>query len=149
MKQRNLFSSLQLLAILMVLAVAAGAFVLAASAVPATIAPAGKTAIVGPYADIFVDPGGTLTIDDVAAPGFARRFVPNRAGHFGFGLTRNANWIRFRLADVLPADGAAAETMLLSLTYACFGDILVYVPVRGNDDHGPRRVLLTGGIDHG
>ncbi|KAF5058279.1 Sensor histidine kinase RcsC [anaerobic digester metagenome] len=52
-----------------------------------------------PYMLSLEDPGGTLTIDDVASPDLAGRFGSPPKDHFNFGFTSSALWFRFTIVD--------------------------------------------------
>lgn len=102
---------------------------------------------VGFYADTFVDRSGNLTLEEIESPAYATSFQPNRKKHFGFGLSNSANWIRFRLDQIIPDGCPPADKPELSFNYACFGDIRVYLP--GDQTSASERVMLKGGIAHG
>ncbi len=53
--------------------------------------------ILGRVLDYLEDPSGELTIDDVASPAFAARFVRSQVDAPNFGYTASAYWVRIRL----------------------------------------------------
>lgn len=106
-----------------------------------------RTAHVGPRAQVYVDTSGSRSFAEIATAAFRDQFTANNAQHFGFGLSRNANWIRFRIVDVWPEAPIGGKELLLALTYASFGDIRVYLPMGGADPDA--WTVLKGGIDHG
>ncbi len=52
--------------------------------------------------DILADPGGTLTIDQVASPDFATRFVSSQANGLSYGFTNTVYWVRYRIRNEAP-----------------------------------------------
>jgi hypothetical protein len=58
------------------------------------------------YFDIRPDPEGNLTIEDVASPDGAARFVPNRTREVPLGVQSGAVWVRLRVRSELPESHA-------------------------------------------
>ncbi len=127
-------------------------FLLIFSAVGGAMAwPGGGTAcgpvFVGKQAGFHVDRSVTLTIDDVSSDAFSGAFTPNRKKHFSFGLSPHANWVRFRIEDLLPEPLDCTDHFQLCFNYASFDDIRIYLPLSGEDRLS--RLVLKGGIRHG
>lgn len=55
-----------------------------------------------PFMEFLEDPGGRLTIEDVASESMASRFRRPSTGHFNFGFTSSALWFRFTVVEPLP-----------------------------------------------
>lgn len=60
--------------------------------------------------------------------------------HFSFGLSPHANWVRFRIEDLLPEPLDCADHFQLCFNYASFDDIRIYLPLIGEDR--PSRLVL-------
>jgi len=56
-----------------------------------------------PFMEFLEDPGGKLTIEDVASESMASRFRRPPTGHFNFGFTSSALWFRFTVVEPVPA----------------------------------------------
>jgi PAS domain S-box-containing protein len=52
--------------------------------------------------DLLEDPGGKLTIDQVASPEFAARFVSSQVDVPNYGYTNSAYWVRFWVRNEAP-----------------------------------------------
>jgi len=98
-----------------------------ASAAPAVPLPGADGPVpLGTYAEVLEDPGGKLTVAEVAANG---RFVP--VGHEvpNFGYSYSAFWLRFRL----PRETAPllAPILALEIRFPSIDSIDLHVPYRG------------------
>ncbi|UEM21523.1 PAS domain S-box protein [Skermanella mucosa] len=74
--------------------------------------------------ELFEDPTGRLTIDQVATPEFSHRFRPGREDEPNFGLTRSAVWARVTLNSIL----AVHRDWFLVFREALVDRVTVYVP---------------------
>ncbi len=101
----------------------------------------------GLYSEIFLDPEGELTLEEITSSGFAGEFTPNRKKHFSFGLSTHANWLRFRIDHLNSGGFPVQDRLRLSFNYSCFGDIRVFVPVAR--DGRVAYEVLKGGILNG
>ncbi len=83
-----------------------------------------------PYMLFLEDPGGDLTIDDVASPDLAGRFGPPPKGHFNFGFTSSALWFRFTIVDGEPRSegGKQPPLWILDPGWQLYDTIHLYVP---------------------
>ncbi len=54
----------------------------------------------GKYLDILEDAVGDLTIEDIAAPGLAQKFVRSESEEPGFGFTKSVYWARFEVENL-------------------------------------------------
>ena len=83
------------------------------------------------YLDFFVDTAGTLTIEDVASPAFADRFVPNAAPAPNFGTTRSALWVRLQVANM----DAGSDDWRLAFSDALLSHIDFYAPATDGEGY--------------
>ena len=68
---------------------------------------------VAPIADYFVDASSRMNIGEISSPGMGEAFEPNLEKHFSFGLSPNANWIRFRIGDLVDATPPDMENLFM------------------------------------
>ena len=78
----------------------------------------------GPYLSILEDPGGELTIEEVASANYAGRFVASQEEAPNFGFTDAAVWLRFQLQNEAPD----TPTRLLELSHPTISYVDLYVP---------------------
>ncbi|MCP4284072.1 MAG: response regulator [Gammaproteobacteria bacterium] len=92
----------------------------------------------GRYLDILEDAVGDLTIEDIIAPGMARKFMRSESEEPGFGFTKSVFWARFKVENLqeLPVD------WYLDIGYPLIDSIELYV----GDDEGAVAVEQFG--DH-
>lgn len=88
----------------------------------------------GAFIDVLKDPGRSLTIDDVASPGFTERFLPVHHNIPNFGMSDSAFWFRF----TVDAGSRDAETWLLLLDHPLMNLVELYVP-RGDGKFDVKR----------
>lgn len=83
-----------------------------------------------PFLQFLEDPGGALTIDDVASPVLADRFGPPPKGHFNFGFTSSALWFRFTIAAAPsnPENDGPPELWILDPGWNFYDTFQLYVP---------------------
>ena len=100
-----------------------------ASAAPLTLTP---------WFDVFEDPSGTLSFEQIRSPEIAPRFTPSgRSGAaFNFGITPSTWWLRLRLVN--PGDGTLSR--LLEVAYARLSHLDFYAP----QSDGTWRQVHTG-----
>ena len=82
------------------------------------------------------DPGGQLTINDIAAPSMQGRFVAQRRG-VSQGFTRDIVWLRIPLQR----DAAAPAQWRLEAANAVIDDYRFYGP----DGHGGQTLIMRAG----
>ncbi len=80
---------------------------------------------IGIHLELLEDPGGRLTIAEVASPETAAKFTPSRSDTPRFGLTRSAYWARFRVENRSAHD----EKWLLEVGYPPLDLCELYVPL--------------------
>lgn len=73
--------------------------------------------------DVFEDRSGSLTIDDVTAPGVA--FRPSEGLAPNFGLSDSAWWLRF---DLAPLVGSPSRDHVLAVGWALVDEATLYAP---------------------
>jgi hypothetical protein len=122
-------------------------FFMSTNAFPAFCAQEKQYFFAGLESEIFVDPKADLTIEDISSKPFENKFKPNHKKHFGFGLSTNTNWFRFKLSDVAPPYRKNPEKIQFYFDYASFDDIKIYIPVIQNGNLS--RIIRKGGISHG
>ncbi len=81
----------------------------------------------GLHLEILEDPGGELTIEDVASPEFDSRFAPSQVEVPNYGFTNSAYWVRLRLRNESPE----SERWLLELAHANMHFVDLYSPLPG------------------
>jgi diguanylate cyclase (GGDEF)-like protein len=108
-----------------------------AAARPLVIRPDQNTYQLTPYLDVLHDPGGKLTIDQVAGPRRANDFKPYRQHILPPGSIKGALWLRFRLA------GKRRGPLILEFSKEFIDQIDVYLP-RPQGDGGGYRVIKSG-----
>ncbi len=91
----------------------------------------------GRVLDYLEDPSGELTIDDVASPAFAARFVRSQVDAPNFGYTASAYWVRIRLRCSIAHD----TEWRLELGFANIQHIECYRP---RADQSGFEVIRTG-----
>lgn len=81
-----------------------------------------------PHVEFLEDPGGKLSVDQLASPEWSSRFKPwSHSGGQGtpnFGYTESAYWLRVALAR----GPQAREDWLLVMSYASLGEVDLYAP---------------------
>ncbi len=81
--------------------------------------------------DILEDPGGKLTIDQVAAPEFSSRFVRSQVDVPNYGYTNSAYWVRFRIRNqALEIDHWLVEAGFPNMHFV---DLYFAAPAKGQD----------------
>ena len=90
---------------------------------------------------IFTTEKAEYSIDQVASPEFADKFISHEQPIFNFGLISEIHWIRFRLPDLSSQEDALSE-QVLSFDYG-LDDIKVFIPV----EQANHLVSLQGGFD--
>jgi diguanylate cyclase (GGDEF)-like protein len=96
------------------------------AASPAMPLPGERDALaIGPHVETLEDPGGRLTLPEVAA---RSDFVPLGRNVANFGYSYSAHWLRF----VLPRDSASllAPMLALEIRFPSIDSIELYVPYR-------------------
>lgn len=78
----------------------------------------------GRYMAILEDPTGELTVDQVASPEYAERFVPGSGEIPNLGFTQSAYWVRIRVENQARSD----EEWLLVMTDPRMQYIDLYTP---------------------
>jgi signal transduction histidine kinase len=78
--------------------------------------------------DILEDPGGKLTINQVASPKMAGRFTPSRQPIPNFGFRTAAFWLRFTIDD----HSRQPKQWLLQLDSPMMGVVDLYLPRSGD-----------------
>jgi PAS domain S-box-containing protein len=74
--------------------------------------------------DILEDPGGQLTIEQVASPEYERQFMPSQSETPNFGYTDSAYWVRFRLRNE-----SDLTDWRLELGFANMQHVALYTPL--------------------
>jgi len=77
-----------------------------------------------PFLAISVDPGKSLTIDDVIKPEFANSFVASSATGISFGFSESVHWVRFSVHQT--AD--MSDSLLLELAFPLIDNVSMYIP---------------------
>jgi diguanylate cyclase (GGDEF)-like protein len=88
------------------------------------VGPELKSINLGPELDLLEDPGGKLSIDQVASPPLTTQFHSNRASKFTIGATTSAWWVRFKMT-------AIEREILLRATKPNLDQVDVYIPTSG------------------
>ncbi|MCC6210112.1 MAG: GGDEF domain-containing protein [Burkholderiales bacterium] len=92
-------------------------------AAPVPLPGARDAVAIGPYAEVFEDPGGALTFERVVSAG---RFVPLEREVANFGYSYSAYWLRFSLPQ---ASGALlAPILAIEIRFPSLDSIELYVP---------------------
>jgi two-component system, sensor histidine kinase LadS len=89
----------------------------------------------GQHMEILEDPGGTLTIQDVSAPGYSDQFVPSHTESPTFGYTSSVYWVRFRLDN----ESQLSDHWLLEVNFANTQHVDLYIPSPNGDGYIARR----------
>lgn len=97
---------------------------------------------IGLQTSYFKDSSGDLSFDEIR-DNFQDQFIPSSNEYFRFGLTRNANWIKFKLEDILNHKELSGDLKLL-FSYAAIGEIDLYLPLTNGEYK-----KLAGGINRG
>jgi two-component system, sensor histidine kinase LadS len=92
----------------------------AAPALPLSAATA--RASLGAHAELLIDEGGNLSIQDVAAPERAAQFTLIDNINRSYGYSRTPHWVRFTLQQ----DDAKAREWLLEVVHAYLDDVQLY-----------------------
>jgi len=99
---------------------------------------AGET--LGTRLDILEDTTGALTIDEITSPALSEKFRRSHENVPGFGLTKSAYWLRWKVAN----QRAQAQRWLLEVGYPPLDDVRLFVPrpdgsfdLRQTGDHLP------------
>ena len=98
-----------------------------------------------PFMSFLEDPGGSLTIHQVASPGLAARFAAPPAGHFNFGFTSSALWFRFAIVENPPVAGSEVSQGRLWIFdpgWHLYDTFELFVPDAGSE--GGWRVYSAG-----
>ncbi len=78
----------------------------------------------GQYLTVYEDPDRKLTINEVAAPGFADRFKPVTAATPNFGYSESAFWFRLTVRST----GIRATDLILNVAYPALDNVELYAP---------------------
>lgn len=78
----------------------------------------------GRHMALLEDPGGQLTVTEVAAPDFAPRFSPSQSDAPNFGFTRSTIWGRLQVRN----ETASTAIWLLEIEQSNLGLVDLYVP---------------------
>jgi hypothetical protein len=97
--------------------------------------------LLGPHLQILEDPGGELTIDDVASPNFDVHFVPSHVEVPNFGFTDSAYWVRLHLIN----ETRPPDHWLLEVGFANTQFVDLYTPL---PDGGGFTARQTGSLRH-
>jgi signal transduction histidine kinase/PAS domain-containing protein len=79
----------------------------------------------GLHLEILEDPGGKLTIKDVASPAFAAKFTPSQTQNPVYGFTDSAYWVRLKL------DNETSQTTdwVMTVNFANMHYVDLYTPL--------------------
>jgi len=80
---------------------------------------------VAPYLQVWMDPGGQRTIEDVSSGPLAQAFIPNTKKGLSLGFTRAAAWIRFSVEN---RDTGPSGRWILVLNVPSIEHADLYVP---------------------
>lgn len=94
----------------------------------------------GRYVDIFEDPSGTLSFEQVQAVGEQYAASPTDTPNFGF--TRSAYWYRLSLSNPTDADPALSQ-WVLEMRYPVLDHVDFYVTRQGKTQH-----IVAGDQNH-
>lgn len=86
-----------------------------------------RTLSLGPSTQVFEDPSGTATIDDVASPEGAAKFRALGVDALNAGYSHSAYWLKVQLT-YRPVDPAADVDWLLELAYPPMDHVDLYLP---------------------
>jgi hypothetical protein len=81
----------------------------------------------GRHMDILEDPGGKLTIDEVASPEFASRFVRSQVDVPNYGYTGSAYWARLQLRN----EARLTDLWWLEVGFPAVEYVDLYTPLPG------------------
>ncbi len=83
----------------------------------------------GQYLEILEDPGGELTIEDVASPRYDSQFVRSKVEVPSYGFTSSVYWVRIRLDN----ENRRMDHWLLELAFAGMNYADLYTPLPDGD----------------
>ena len=82
----------------------------------------------GRHMDILEDPGGELTIEEVASPEYAARFTPSQVDVPIYGYSDSAFWLRLRLRN----EASLVNPWLLEVNFPNLNYVDLYIPSQGD-----------------
>ena len=85
--------------VILIILIAVGSPVVSSARSPVVLTAAADQYPLGRMLEYLEDSAGTLTIDDVASPEMASRFVLNRTSVPSFGFTKSVYWVRITLLN--------------------------------------------------
>lgn len=92
-----------------------------------------------PYMEILEDQGNTLSIRDIAGPGFTGNFQPIDGKHISFGYSRSAFWLRVKVSNT------TQNPVRWYMSF--FGDCdYIYLYYPDPDNPGQFKELITGNL---
>ena len=94
----------------------------------------------GPETQVFEDPTGDATIQEVSSPDGLKRFRPLTGQSLNAGYSRSAFWLKVRLT-YRPANPLASADWLLEMAYPPMDHVDLYL---GDDDARPTLAWKTG-----
>lgn len=99
-----------------------------------------RTLPLGRATQVFEDPTGAATIEDVSSPEGAARFRPLDAGSLNAGYSRSTYWLKVQLT-YRPTNPVASADWLLELAYPPMDHADLYL---ANDEAAPSLTWQTG-----
>jgi signal transduction histidine kinase/PAS domain-containing protein len=81
----------------------------------------------GRHMDIFEDPSGELTFEEVSSPEYAASFIPSTQDIPNYAYTTSVYWLRLRLRN----EATLTEQWLLEVNYPNLNYVDLYLPVEG------------------
>jgi signal transduction histidine kinase len=99
-----------------------------------------RTLPLGPATEVFEDPTGIASIEDVSSPEGAARFRALNAGSLNAGYSRSAFWLRVKLT-YRPTNPVASADWLLELAYPPMDHVDLYL---ASDTAQPSLTWKTG-----
>ncbi len=109
-----------------------------AAQTPVVLDPAQPSLALARHLEILEDPGGRLTIDDVASPAFASKFMATERNAINAGYSASAFWFRFEARN--PSEGTLDR--LLEIPSPILGDVTFFHPA---DDGSSRFGMSSAG----
>jgi diguanylate cyclase (GGDEF)-like protein len=92
------------------------------------LSPEREVYTLGTVLDILEDPTKHFTIEQVSAPSFSGRFMPQRQQTICLGINRSAWWIRFTVAGTDSGTWTASKHWLLETPWPYVSSIRLYSP---------------------
>ncbi len=77
-----------------------------------------------PFLAVFVDPGKSLSIDDIIKPEFADSFVASSVTGTSFGFSEAVHWVRFSICQA----GGISDSLLVEVEYPLLDNVSIYIP---------------------